>query len=455
MSAERRGPAVCNFSGNREGKDEMTKASNDLQDLRRRIYVKAKAETTWRFWGLYVHVCKMETLRAAYALAKKNEGAPGVDGVTFAAIEMQGVDAFLEQIADELNQRTYVPLPARRQEIPKDGDKVRVLSIPAIRDRVVQGALKLILEPIFEADFQPGSFGYRPKRTAHEAVERVARAIVQEKTRIIDIDLRSYFDNVRQDRLLAKVAQRVDDADVLHLLKLMLKTNGRRGVPQGGVISPLLSNLYLNEVDKMLERAKETTRYGKYTGIEYARFADDLVILIDAHPRHDWLMAAVEKRLREELAKLQVQINEEKSRDVDLGRGESFGFLGFDFRRVRSRRGIWRANYTPKLKKRTALLRKLKDVFRRYQSQSVDRVVQLINPVLRGWVNYFAVGHSSECFSFIKDWVEKKVRRHMGRAQNRKGFGWKRWSRQWLYETLRLFNGYRVRRPMSKVAPAG
>ena len=128
---------------------------------------------------------------------------------------------------------------------------------------------------------------------------------------------------------------------------------------------------------------------------------------------------------------------------------------GFDFRRIRSRRGVWRANYTPKLKKRTALLRKLKDVFRRYQSQPVDRVVQLINPMLRGWVNYFAVGHSSECFSFIKDWVEKKVRRHMLRARKRKGFGWKRWSRQWLYETLKLFNGYRVRRPMPKVAPAG
>ena len=178
---------------------------------------------------------------------------------------------------------------------------------------MVQGALKLILEPIFEADFQPGSFGYRPKRTAHEAVDRVARAIVQEKTRIIDIDLRSYFDNVRHDRLLAKVARRVDDADVLHLLKMMLKANGQRGVPQGGVISPLLSNLYLTEVDRMLERAKETTRYGKYTYIEYARFADDLVILIDAYPRHDWLMVAVEKRLREEFAELQVEINEEKS----------------------------------------------------------------------------------------------------------------------------------------------
>jgi RNA-directed DNA polymerase len=165
MSVEQRDPAVCSFSFTQEGKDEMTKASINLQDLRRRIYIKAKTETTWRFWGLYVHVCKMETLSEAYALAKNNNGAPGIDGVTFAAIEAQGVATFLEQIQDELVQRTYVPLPARRQEIPKDGGKVRVLSIPAIRDRVVQGALKLILEPIFEADFQPGSFGYRPKRT--------------------------------------------------------------------------------------------------------------------------------------------------------------------------------------------------------------------------------------------------------------------------------------------------
>ena len=138
----------------REGKDEMIKASIDLQDLRRRIYVKAKAEPSWRFWGLYVHVCKMETLRAAYAMAKQNDGAPGVDGVTFEAIEAQGAEALLEQLQDELTGHTYQPLPTRRQEIPKDGGKVRVLSIPAIRDRVVQGALKLILEPIFEADFQ-------------------------------------------------------------------------------------------------------------------------------------------------------------------------------------------------------------------------------------------------------------------------------------------------------------
>jgi RNA-directed DNA polymerase len=210
------------------------------------------------------------------------------------------------------------------------------------------------------------------------------------------------------------------------------------------VISPLLSNLYLNEVDKMLERAKEITRHGRYTYVEYARYADDLVVLIDAYKRHDWLLTAVMKRLREEFAKLKVDINEAKSRIVDLGRGESFGFLGFDFRRTRSLRGVWRAQYTPKLKKRTALLRKLKGIFRRFQSQPLDRVVELINPVLRGWVGYFAIGHSSGCFSFIKDWVEKKARRHLGRARKRPGFGWNRWSRRWLYDVVRLFSGYRV-----------
>ena len=434
----------------------MTKAPISLQDLRRSLYVKAKAESTWRFWGLYVHVCKMETLCEAYQMAKSNDGAPGIDGVTFAAIEESGVDSFLRQIRDELVTNTYRPMRARKKEIPKDGGKVRVLSIPAIRDRVVQGALKLILEPIFEADFQPGSYGYRPKRTAHQAVNRVATAIVESKTRIIDIDLRAYFDNVQHDLLLEKVARRVQDDAVMHLLKMMLEATGKKGVPQGGVISPLLSNVYLTEVDRMLEKAIETTRNGKYTYVQYARFADDLVILIDSHSWHDWLVKAVGKRLREEVAKLQVEINEEKSRIVDLAKGGSFTFLGFEFRRILSRKGVWRPHYTPKLKKRTALLGKLRDMFRRYASQTVGRVIELINPILRGWVNYFAVGHSSRCFSFVKDWVEKKIRRHLMRARKRKGFGWQRWSRRWLYDELGLYNHYRVRRPESvpKANPA-
>src|SRR5882724_6550966 len=185
----------------------MINAPVNLQDLRRRIYVKAKTEPTWRFWGLYVHVCKKETLQEAYEMAQSNDGAPGIDGITFEAIEESGVESFLKQIQDELVNHTYQPMPVRKKEIPKDGGtKVRVLSIPAIRDRVVQGALKLILEPIFEADFQPGSYGYRPKRSAREAALRVDKAIAQRKTRVIDLDLRAYFDSVRHDLLLEEVA---------------------------------------------------------------------------------------------------------------------------------------------------------------------------------------------------------------------------------------------------------
>ena len=440
-----------------EGKGEMTKTPIRLQDLRKSLYVKAKAEPTWRFWGLYVHVCKMETLREAYQMAKRNDGAPGIDGVTFAAIEESGVESFLMQIREELVTNTYRPMRVRKKEIPKDGGKkVRILSIPSIRDGVVQGAIKLILEPIFEADFQSGSYGYRPKRTAHQAVNRVAQAIVEGKTQIIDLDLRAYFDNVQHYLLLEKVARRVQDDAVMHLLKMMLKATGEKGVPQGGVISPLLSNLYLTEVDRMLEKAIATTRSGQYTHVQYARFADDLVILIDAHPRHDWLGKAVNQRLREELEKLRVEINEDKSRMVDLAKGESFAFLGFEFRRIRSRKGVWRPYYAPKLKKRTALFAKIREVFRRNVSQPVGRVIEAINPILRGWVNYFQIGDSSRCFSMVKRWVEKKVRRHMMRARGRRGMGWKRRSREWIYGTLGLFNNYRVGRgllPKAQPAP--
>lgn len=432
----------------------MTKARINLQDLRRRLYVKAKAEQTWRFWGLYVHVTKRETLQEAYRLAKNNDGAPGMDGVTFEAIEAEGVEGFLEQLHKELVERRYRPQRLRKVEIPKDGGKMRQLSIPSIRDRVVQGALKLILEPIFEADFQPGSYGYRPKKSAHAAIQRVSEAIVEGKTYVIDLDLRSYFDTVKHHIVMKKVAQRVSDEAVLWLLRLLLKGSGKQGVPQGGVISPLLSNVYLNEVDKMLERAKAVTRYQRWTAVEYARFADDLVILVDSHPRQRWLREAVEKRLREELSKLLVDVNEEKSRKVDLQEGGSFGFLGFEFRRIRSRRGRWMPLHTPKGKKRTALLRKLKTIFRSFRSRPVGQLIEQINPILRGWVNYFAIGHSSRCFGYIRDWVEKKIRRHLARAAQRRGFGWKRWSREWLYGALGLFYEYRVSHPQSFPAAA-
>jgi len=420
----------------------MIKTSIGLQELRRKIYLKAKSDKTWRFWGLYVHVCKMETLRQAYKLAKKNNGAPGIDGVTFKAIEEAGLDDFLSQIRNELVFGTYQPMGNRIKELPKGGRKVRVLGIPAIRDRVVQGSLRLIVEPIFEADFQDGSFGYRPRRRAHEAVVRVSKAVVENKTMVIDLDLESYFDNIRHDVLLSKVAQRVDDDKIMRLLKMILKASGKRGVPQGGVISPLLANIYLNEVDIMLEKAKKVTMQGEYTYIQYARFADDIVILVNYYYR--WLAKAVYKRLVQELNKLGVKVNRDKTKIVDLTKGEAFSFLGFVYRRAKTRRDKWGVSIVPKMKARTDLLRNMKEIFKRYKSQPLSRIVELINPILRGWINYFRIGNSSECFAYVRDWVEKKIRRHLMCVRKRHGFGWNRWSRDWLYNNLGLYNDYRV-----------
>ena len=451
---EQRGPADSSFSADTEGRGGLIKTPIELHDLRQRICAKAKADKDWRFWGLYVHVCKMETLRAAYEMAKENNGAPGIDGVSFAAIEEGGVERFLTQIRDELVSGTYLPKRNRRKEIPKGNGKVRVLGIPTIKDRVVQGALKLILEPIFEADFQDGSYGYRPGRSAHDAVNRVARAIAEGKTKVIDMDLKGYFDNIRHHIVFEKVARRVNDDKVMHLLKLLLKANGKLGVPQGGVISPLIANLYLNELDRRLELQRAATAYGGWTYMEYARYADDIVVLVDGRERSQWLVKRDMAIIEEELGRVQVELNREKTRIVDLARGESFGFLGFEFRRVRSRRGAWRPDYKPGRKSRTKLTRKVKEICRNNRSQPVGQMIAQINPVVRGWVNYFRVGHSSHTFGNVRSWVERKVRRHMMRARKRKGFGWKRWSSRWIYEALGLYNDYKVRYLTAKVSPA-
>jgi RNA-directed DNA polymerase len=388
----------------------------------------------------------METLAEAYKLAKSNKGAPGIDGITFEDIENEGTERFLKKIQEELISGMYTPTKNRIKEIPKGNGKTRILGIPTIRDRVVQGALKLILEPVFEADFQDGSYGYRPKRTAHQAVERTAKAIVQCKTQVIDVDLSAYFDNVQHHILLGKVAKRINDSKVMRLLKLMLKANGKVGVPQGGLISPLMSNLYLNEVDKMLEKAKEfTKKKDGYTHIEYARFADDLVILVDEYHKWNWLIEFTLFRLKQEFDKIGVKINTEKTKIVNLLKGETFSFLGFDYRRTKTKNGKWGVLKTPKMKARTKLLEKVKEVFKSYQSQPLERVIDLINPILRGWVNYYRIGNSSKCFGYVQDWIQKKVRRHLMRSSKRKGLGWNRWSNKWFYEKLNLYGDYKIR----------
>jgi len=422
----------------------MIKTSITLQELRRKIYVKAKADKSHRFWGLYVHICKQSTLEEAYRMVKRNNGAPGIDGMTFDEIEQKGVESFIQVIQQELIDGSYQPARNRIKEILKESGKTRKLGIPTIRDRVVQGAVKLIIEPVFESDFQEGSYGYRPKRTAHQAIERVAEAVVKEKTRVIDLDLRAYFDTVKHHILLDKVAKRIADDKIMRLLNQMLKAGGKEGVPQGGVISPILSNIYLNEVDRMLEKAKETTREGKYTHLEYARFADDVVILVDGHHKWDWLWAGINMRLREELNKLQVHVNEEKTKQLDLVKGDSFGFLGFDFRRLKTKTGKWRVNYQPKMQARVKVMDKIRDVFKRHESQPLTRVRDLINPILRGWVQYFRIGHSSKAFGYVKDWLTKRIRRHLMRAKGKQGFGWKQWSTKGLYAKYNIYSNFKV-----------
>lgn len=424
----------------------MIKGSIKLQELRRRIYAKAKAEKQWRFWGIYVHVCKLETLKISYEMAKKNDGAAGIDGITFGKIEEEGAEKYLEGIRQELITETYKPMRNRKQEIPKGKGK-RILSIPTIRDRVVQGALKLILEAIYEADFQNGSFGYRPNKTAHQAIDEVSEAIAKRHIRVIDLDLQAYFDTVRHDILLAKMARRIQDAKVLHLLKMIMKASGKQGVPQGGTISPLLSNIYLNEVDKMLEKAKEVTKEGKYTHISYARFADDIVILVDKYQeRWKWLEKAVQKRVGEEFEKIGVEVNEEKTRIVDLSEGEKFDFLGFNFRLIENQKGKTMVLRTPKQEARNALIAKLREVFKRHRAQQLERkTIEKVNSILRGWVNYFRVGNSTKSFKYIREWVERKVRRQLTRTRKKRGFGWKKWSSEQIYSTLGLYKDYEIR----------
>lgn len=430
----------------------MTKASMSLQELRRKIYRKAKTEKHWRFWGLYCHISKKEVLEESYRLAKANDGAPGIDGKNFEDIEAEGVEGFLEGIRQELLNRTYRPMPNRRVEIPKGNGKTRMLGIPTVKDRVVQGALKLILEPIFEADFKDCSYGYRPKRHAHQAIDRVTAGILHGLTRVVDVDLSGYFDNIRHHLLLERIARRVQDDDIMHLVKLILKANGKKGVPQGGVISPLLSNLYLNEVDEMMERVREVTRRKGYYNLDFIRSADDMVILAHGHPNESWLVENVQKRLKEGLDKLQVQMNEEKTKVVNLKEEGCFSFLGFDFRLNKNRKGKTYVSKTPRKKKCIEIGKRVKAVLKTNWSKPLKEVIGSVNEVIRGWVNYFRIGNSNSTFNKVRHDIEKKVRRFVMKRKKLKGFGWKRWNRDEIYQEWGLFNDYRIRYIFPKAA---
>jgi RNA-directed DNA polymerase len=321
--------------------------------------------------------------------------------------------------------------------------------VPAVRDRVVQAALRQILEPIFEADFQEGSFGYRPNRSAHQALERVKHGLNKKLHRVIDLDLKSYFDTVRHDLLLSKLALRIQDDDIMWLCKRILKSSGQRGIPQGSVIGPLWANVFLNDVDRMLEKAQQTTQQGPYESVRYTRFADDLVVLVSAHARARHWLAAVERRLREELGKLDLTVNEDKTRIVEFDKGESFDFLGYTFRWVDQRKDPTKKMVLaqPQKKKRTRFLRELAGMMRRCLHVPVEKVVQeVINARVRGWVNFFRWGHSSSALSFVRWQVEKKVRLFASRQRpkRRGGRRWTTWTAEEIYEDWGLYSDYAI-----------
>ena len=426
---------------------KMTKAPISLQELRRRIYRKAKSEKTHRFWGLFVHITKIETLEEAYRIAKGNGGAPGIDGQSFADIESAGRAAFLEAVREDLVTGRYKPMPNRRVEIPKGNGKFRMLQIPCIRDRVVQGALKLILEAIFEADFCPNSYGFRPKRSPHRALAEVRRSVMRRMSTVIDVDLSRYFDTIRHSVLLDKIAKRIQDPQVMHLVKQIIKVGGKVGVPQGGPFSPLAANIYLNKVDWFFDAVRRKTAEGDYEAVNYHRFADDIVITVSGHhTKRGWAERALQ-RLQEQFALIGVELNREKTKLVNTLKGEAFGFLGFDLRRVRKQSGeAYFILRTPKKKARQAVKAKIRDIIARGGATPAAELVKQINATLAGWVNYFRVGNASRAFSEVRDYVEMKIRTLLTRRKRRRksSVGWRRWSNEYLYDVLGLYWDWKI-----------
>ena len=403
-----------------------------LFTLRQKLYRKAKREPTFRFYTLYGLIARLDVLEAAWALVAAHDGAPGVDGVTIAALKTSpdGVQQLVQQLQQELQTKEYRPQAVRRVYIPKPDGKQRPLGIPTVRDRVVQTAAKLILEPIFEADFLDVSYGYRPGRTAHDALKEIARQVQRGYCEIYDADLAAYFDSIPHDKLLQCVERRVADRQVLRLLRLWLtapveerdeddrprRDRPTQGTPQGGVISPLLANLYLHWLDVRFSRA---TGPGTWAGAYLVRYADDFVVLARyiGHRIPQWIERTVEDWLG-------LTINRRKTRIVKLtpGGADQLDFLGYTFRYDWDQSGRQTRYFTAVPSKR-ALARVREDVRRltasRRQHVPVAVLVADLNALLRGWRQYFQFGHARRAQHALSAFVIDRLTRHLRRRSQR------------------------------------
>ena len=429
-----------------------------IRSLQRKLYCKAKAEPAFRFYVLYDKICRADILEHAYKLARANAGAPGVDGVTFKQIEEAGVEAWLASLREDLVAKTYRPDAVRRVMIPKaSGDGERPLGIPTIRDRTVQTAAKLVLEPIFEADFEDTAYGYRPRRSAIDAVKDVNRHIVRGYTDVVDADLSRYFDTIPHSDLLQSVARRVVDKDVLSLIKMWLKApveerdadgtrrmsggkSSTRGTPQGGVASPLLANIYMNRFLKhwRLSGAGEAFR------AHIVSYADDFVILSRGRA------AEALTWTRGVMIKLGLSINEAKT-SVRDARKERFDFLGYAFGPHRFKKnGKWYLSASPSKKSIQRFKTSVGDLLVPANVKPWEEVSDKLNSMLFGWSNYFAHGTTRSAYKNV-DWhVYQRVRDFLARRHKVRGRGTVQFSIERVYGELGLIRLEKL--PRSKPA---
>jgi RNA-directed DNA polymerase len=417
-----------------------------IQEFQRKLHEKAKADPKYRFYSLYDKSYRMDILDEAYRRAKANGGTCGVDGETFDAIESGDAHEYLAVLQKELKEERYLPKPVRRVYIPKQNGTMRPLGIPTVRDRIVQTAFLIILEPIFEADFCDSSFGFRPKKSAHDAVKEIYKYLNWGCDQIYDVDLEKYFDTVEHWKLMKLLALRISDGKILHVIKQWLDCGyvedgqhrqSKRGTPQGGVISPLLANVYLTPVDKAFERSGIGNR--KAGAIHIVRYADDMLILAEKNLDKGIVL------LESYIDRLGLRINTEKTRRLNMSVDKKVEFLGFQFLRTTSRTTKKRLNLvTPSPRS----MNKCRENVRRLVNHSIplnvkDQVKQ-VNRYLVGWTNYYRPGNSSEAFHTISQFVERRVRRLMQRYQGQGGYGWKSITSDDIYGRLGLFNNYKV-----------
>lgn len=396
-----------------------------VRDFQRKLYRKAKREPGIRFYVLYDKVGLPHFLREAYKRVKANGGVPGVDGVTFAEIESKGLTNYLTEISAEIKQESYRPLPVKRVFILKSNGKKRPLGIPTIKDRIVQMSCKLVIEPIYESDFEDSSYGFRPKRSAEGAIKEIKRNLKEGKTEVFDADISKYFDTIPHDKLLIVVAKRISDRKIIHLIKMWLKSpidedgkisggkKNKLGIPQGGVISPLLANIYLHLFDKLVN----TKDMFKRIGVKIIRYADDFILIGKEIP--DGILEYV----TDILERMGLKLNTEKSRKIN-SKEESFNFLGFVFRYDRGQTD-WRQMYwhiEPSMESQNKVRANIKEYFKKNRYKPMPEFSPGLNAILRGWMNYYHIPKVSYCrktFNHLKWHLDVKLWKHYERKSQK------------------------------------